>query len=83
VTIIIVIVCAAAVLVTVLLAAVVAGIRREPPTSELSTTAPSLTAAIIRRALGVSVRRPNTGEQSHETCLIGQSPSGWLEGQDQ
>jgi hypothetical protein len=83
VTVIIVIVCAVAVLVAVLLAAMVAGMRREPPASELSTRAPSLTAAIVRRALGVSVRKPDTGEHTRETCLTGQGSSGWLEGRDQ
>ena len=81
-TIILVIVCTTAVLVTVLLVAMVAGMRREPPTSELSTIAPSLTAAIIRRALGVSVRKPEIGEHRGETCLTGQGSSGWREGQD-
>lgn len=82
-TVIFVIACAAAVLVTVLLAVVVAGIRREPPASELSAKAPSLTAAIVRRALGVSVRKPDTGEHARESCLIGHGSPGWLEGQDQ
>ena len=69
---IIVIVCAATVLVTVLLVVVVVGIKLEPPASELSTKAPSLTAAIVRHALGVSVRKPATGEHVREACLTGQ-----------
>jgi hypothetical protein len=46
------------VLVLVLLAVVVIGIRQEPPTDELSRQAPSLFAALVRRSLGVSVRKP-------------------------
>lgn len=82
-TVIIVIVCAVTVLLAVLLAVVVTGIRREPPASKLSTTAPSWTAAIVRRALGVSVHKPDTGEHTRETCLTGQGSSGWLEGREQ
>ncbi|HXL89450.1 MAG TPA: hypothetical protein VN969_10830 [Streptosporangiaceae bacterium] len=80
---IIVIVCAATVLVTALLAVVVAGIRLETPTSELPTKAPNLTAAIVRRALGVSVRKPDTAEHTYETCLTGHGPSGWSNGRYQ
>lgn len=50
------------------LALVVAGIRQEP--SELSTRAPGLGAALVRRLLGVYVRRdPDADER--ETCLSG------------
>jgi hypothetical protein len=79
----IVIVCAAAILVAVLLVVVVVGIKLEPPASELSTKAPNLTAAIVRHALGVSVRKPNFGEPARETCLSGQRSSNWPEGRDQ
>jgi hypothetical protein len=71
---IIVIVPAATILVTALLALVVAGIKLEPPAAELSTKAPNLTAAIVRRALGVSAR---------ETCPTGQRLSNWPEGRNQ
>jgi hypothetical protein len=46
-------------LVLVLLAVVVVGIRQEPPTDELTTQAPSLIAALVRRVLGVYVRKPD------------------------
>lgn len=76
---VIAIVCAATVLVAILLAVVVVGIKLEPPASELSTKAPSLTAAIVRQALGVSVRKPMT----RETCMAGQASSKCLNGRDQ
>jgi hypothetical protein len=82
-SVIIVIVSAATVLVTALLAVVVAGIKLEPPASELSTKAPNLTAAIVRCALGVSVRKPNFGEPARGTCLTGQRSSNRPEGRDQ
>jgi hypothetical protein len=80
VNVVIVIVCAATVLVAVLMVVVVVGIKLEPPASELSTKAPNLTAAIVRRALGVSVRKPDFGEPAHKTCLTGQRSSNWPEG---
>lgn len=79
---IIVIVCAATVLVAVLLVVVVVGIKLEPPASELSTKAPGLTAAIVRHALGVSVRKPTSTEFPREICLTGQGSSNW-NGQDE
>jgi hypothetical protein len=80
---IIIVVFAATILVAALLAVVVAGIKLEPPASELSPKAPNLTAAIVRHALGVSVRKPNFGEPARETCLTGQRPSNWPKGRDQ
>jgi hypothetical protein len=71
------IVCAATVLVGVLLTIVVVGIKLEPPATELSTKAPSLTAAIVRHVLGVSVRKPSIGEHVRETCLTGRGSSNW------
>jgi hypothetical protein len=47
------------VLVLVLLGVVVFGIRQEPPAGELTTKAPSLMAAMVRRLLGVYVRKPD------------------------
>ena len=47
------------VLVLVLLAIVVVGIRQEPSADELHMQAPSLTAALVRRLLGVYVRKPD------------------------
>jgi hypothetical protein len=80
---IIVIACAATALTAALLTVVVVGIKLEPPASELSTKAPNLTAAIVRRALGVSVRKPDFGYPARETCLTGQRSSNWPEGRDQ
>ena len=47
------------VLVLVLLVIVVIGMRQEPPTDELPMQAPSLYAALVRRMLGVYVRKPD------------------------
>ena len=59
------------VLVLVLLAIVVIGMRQEPPTDELSMQAPSLFAALVRRMLGVYVRKPDPSldERHGEPCL--------------
>jgi hypothetical protein len=46
------------VLVLVLLAVVVIGMRQEPPADELTMQAPSLFAALVRRLLGVYIRKP-------------------------
>jgi hypothetical protein len=53
------------------LAMVVAGIRQEP--SELASRAPGLGAALVRRLLGVYVRRPDQQPDAdeRETCLSG------------
>jgi hypothetical protein len=62
-------------LVLATLIVVVVGIRQEPPTSELRTQPPTRTAALVRRLLGVSVRRPDpqtTGEDHPpESCFAG------------
>jgi hypothetical protein len=47
------------VLALVLLGVVVAGIRREPPSTQMSSRPPSLLAGLVRRLLGVGVRRPD------------------------
>ena len=54
----ILIVLAAVALVLVLLAVVVVAIRQEPRDTELNKVAPSLIAVMVRRLLGVYVRRP-------------------------
>ena len=46
------------VLVLILLAVVVIAIRQEPRDTEMSNVAPSLIAVMVRRLLGVYVRRP-------------------------
>jgi hypothetical protein len=69
-------------LVLILLAIVVVGIRREPPTTELNSRAPSLISAITRRLLGVSVRRPDPGEAGRrDTCLAGHAASHDADGE--
>ena len=57
-TALILVVFAAVVLVLVLLAVVVVAIRQEPRDTEMSSVAPSLIAVMVRRLLGVYVRRP-------------------------
>ena len=57
-TLLILIVFAVFALVLVLLAVVVVAIRQEPHGAELNNVAPSLTAVLVRRLLGVYVRRP-------------------------
>jgi hypothetical protein len=57
-TVLIPVVCAVVVLVLILLAVVVVAIRQEPRDAEMSNVAPSLTAAVVRRLLGVYLRRP-------------------------
>jgi hypothetical protein len=62
---------AAMLLVLVLLAIVVVGMRQEAPAEELSVQAPSLFAALVRRSLGVYVRKPEPSldERHGEPCL--------------
>jgi hypothetical protein len=57
-TVLISVVFAAAALVLSLLSVVVIAIRQEPRDSELTYVAPSPVAAMVRRLLGVYVRRP-------------------------
>jgi hypothetical protein len=57
-TVLIVVVLAAVALVLVLLAVVVVAIRQEPRDTEMSNVAPSLIAVVVRRMLGVYLRRP-------------------------
>jgi hypothetical protein len=44
--------------VLVMLGVIVVGIRQEPPWTQLSEVAPSPTAVMVRRLLGLHVRRP-------------------------
>ena len=57
-TALIMIIIAAVALVLILLAVVVVAIRQEARDTEMSNVAPSLIAVMVRRLLGVSVRRP-------------------------
>jgi hypothetical protein len=67
------VVLAAIVLILMALVVVVVGIRHEPPSDELSSRPPTRTAAMVRRFLGVSVRKPNavrdTNEATSHPCL--------------
>jgi hypothetical protein len=60
-------------LVLATLIVVVVGIRHEPSNTELRTQPPTRTAALTRRLLGVSVRRPDpqATDEDHapESCL--------------
>jgi hypothetical protein len=53
-------------LVLVLLAVVVVAIRQEPRETEMRTVAPSLIAVVVRRLLGVYLRRPAPPMDSHK-----------------
>jgi hypothetical protein len=70
-------------LVMILLVVVVAAIRREPPAAELSSRAPSVMAGMVRRLLGVSVRRPTRAaeDERRDVCLAGYKPGHGAEGE--
>jgi cytoskeletal protein RodZ len=53
-------------LVLVLLVIVVVAIRQEPRETEMRTVAPSLIALVVRRLLGVYLRRPAPPADSQE-----------------
>jgi hypothetical protein len=57
-TVLILVVLAAAALTLILLAVVVVAIRQEPRDMEMNKVAPSAIAAVVRRLLGVYIRRP-------------------------
>ena len=65
-TVLILVVFAVVVLVLILLVVVVVAIRQEPRDAEMSTVAPSLIAVVVRRLLGVSLRRPTPPADSHK-----------------
>ena len=65
-TVLILVVFVVVVLVLVLLAIVVVAIRQEPRDTEMRTVAPSLIAVVVRRLLGVYLRRPAPPADSHE-----------------
>jgi hypothetical protein len=68
-------------LATLLFVAVVVGIRREPPYQELSSRAPGPVSAMVRRLLGVSVRKPADADpgEDREACLAGHTADRWDE----
>jgi len=61
------------------LVVVVVGIRQEPSTTEMRRQPPTLLAALVRRLLGVWVRRPDPqatdNPSAAESCSAG--PSAW------
>ncbi len=63
-TALILIVFVAVALVLILLAVVVVAIRQEPRDTVMSNVAPSLIAVMVRRLLGVYVRRPTSPADS-------------------
>jgi hypothetical protein len=65
-TVLILIVFAVVVLVLILLVVVVVAIRQEPRDVEMSNVAPSLIAVMVRRLLGVYVRRPTPPADSSD-----------------
>ena len=70
---VILIVSAAVALVLILLVVVVIAIRQEPRDMEMSNVAPSLVAVVVRRMLGVYLRRPTPPTDSIEEW----SPTTW------
>ena len=65
-TMLILVVFAIVALVLVLLAIIVVAIRQEPRDAEMSNVAPSLIAVVVRRLLGVYLRRPAPPADSHK-----------------
>jgi heme/copper-type cytochrome/quinol oxidase subunit 2 len=65
---------AVVVLVLILLAVVVVAIRQEPRDAEMNNVAPSLIAVVVRRLLGVYLRRPTPPAESHK-----ERPTTWTE----
>jgi hypothetical protein len=65
-TVLILVVFAVVVLVLILLVVVVVAIRQEPRNAEMSNVAPSLIAVVVRRLLGVYLRRPTPPADSRE-----------------
>jgi len=57
-TVLILVVLAAGAFTLILLAVVVVAMRQEPRDTEMSEVAPSVIAVVVRRLLGVYVRRP-------------------------
>lgn len=66
-TALIIVVIVAVALVLILLAVVVVAIRQEPRDMELDNMAPSVIAVIVRRLLGVYLRRPTPPADSTDS----------------
>ena len=65
-TVLILVVFVVVALVLALLAIVVVAIRQEPRETEMRTVAPSLIAMLVRRLLGVYLRRPTPAADSRK-----------------
>jgi hypothetical protein len=74
-TVLILVVIAVVVLVLILLAVIVVAICQEPRDMEMSHVAPSLIAVMVRRLLGVYLRRPAPPADSHKEW----PPTTWTE----
>ena len=74
-TVLILVVFVVVALVLVLLAVIVVAIRQEPRETEMRTVAPSLIAVMVRRLLGVYLRRPAPPADSHKEWPT----AGWTE----
>ena len=74
-TVLILVAFAVVVLVLILLAVIVTAIRQEPRDMEMSHVAPSLIAVMVRRLLGVYLRRPAPPADSHQEWPT----TGWTE----
>lgn len=77
-TLLVVLIVSVTIFVELLLVIVVISIRQEPPTEELSEQASSLVAAIVRRMLGLHVRKPdslrNLDQGDERQCFAGVTP---------
>jgi len=65
-TVLLLVVFAAVVLALILLVVVAVAIRQEPRDVEISNVAPSLIAVVVRRLLGVYMRRPTPPADSQQ-----------------
>jgi hypothetical protein len=76
-TAVILIVSTAVMLVLILLGVVVVAIRQEPRDTEMSNVAPSLVAVMVRRLLGVYLRRPTPPKNAdwHEEGFRNRRPA--------
>ena len=74
-TVLILVVFAVVVLVLILLVVVVVAIRQEPRDAEMSKVAPSLIAVVVRRLLGIFLRRPTPPADSHQEWPV----TAWTE----
>jgi hypothetical protein len=81
-TVLILLVFAAIALVLLLLAVVVVAIWSEPPHERLSSQAPNALSAVVRRLLGVYLRRPAESSTSRAACLAGHTIGRDAEGTD-